>query len=58
MKRNFVPKNASVTDLERQAKECEERTTKEPEPVASKLREQARICREWAARLRKRFWSS
>lgn len=58
MKRDFIPKDVTVADLERKAAEYEQRAAKEGEPLATELVEQARVCREWAARLRTGRWSS
>jgi len=47
MKHDFIPRDATVADLEEKAAEYEQRAEKEGEPLATELLEQARVSREW-----------
>jgi hypothetical protein len=58
MQRHFIPRDMTVADLERKAADAEEKATKQPEPGAAELREQAKLYREWAASLRSGRWTS
>ena len=54
----IVPDDASIAELKKQAAECEQKATKEREPVATRLREKAALCREWIAVLKTGKWMS
>jgi hypothetical protein len=58
MKQHFIPRDATVAELERKAADAEEKSAKEPEPRATDLREEAKLYREWAASLRSGPWTS
>ncbi|MGB7640949.1 MAG: hypothetical protein WBL82_06675, partial [Terriglobales bacterium] len=45
---HLIPREATVADLERKTADAEEKAAKEPEPRAAELREEAKLCREWA----------
>ncbi len=47
MKQHFIPRDATVADLERKAADAEEKAVNEPEPRATELREEAKLYREW-----------
>ena len=55
---HFVPPNATIAELKQRATECERKATKEKEPLATQLREEARLCREWVAALLSGRWTS
>ncbi len=54
----FVPARPTIEELEAKARDCEERATREQEPISSLLKEEARRLREWADRLRSGQWSA
>jgi hypothetical protein len=54
----IVPADASIAELKKQAAECEQKATKEREPVATQLREKAALCHEWIAALKTGKWMS
>jgi hypothetical protein len=58
MKREFIPANATIAELEEKAAECEQRAEMEQEPIASALREEAREYRGWIKALRSGLWTS
>ena len=55
---HFIPRDATVAELERKAVDAEERAANESEPRAKELREEAKLYREWAASLRSGRWTS
>jgi hypothetical protein len=52
------PSDATIAELEKQAAECESKAIKETEPIASRLREKAELCREWFVALKTGKWMS
>jgi len=54
----IVPMGAVLSDLRKKADECEEKAEQASEPEATKLREEAQQCRQWAASLRFGEWCS
>jgi len=52
----LVPAGATIAELEEKAADCEEKAKKEAELQATKLREQALLCREWITALRSGNW--
>ncbi len=58
MKREFIPADAAIAELEKKAADCEERAEMEQEPAASALREEAKQYRGLIAGLRARLWTS
>jgi hypothetical protein len=54
----IVPAGATIAELEKQAAECEQNAKEESEPVATRLKEKAKLCREWAAALKTGKWES
>jgi hypothetical protein len=48
----IVPADATIAELEKTAGECEERAKTEPDRIATRLREKAKLCREWIAALK------
>jgi hypothetical protein len=58
MKQHFIPRDATVADLERKAAECERKADSEQEPRATELRDEAKLYREWATVLRSQQWTS
>jgi hypothetical protein len=57
MQQHFIPREATVAELERKAADAEEESTNESEPHATELREEAKLYREWAASLRSGRWT-
>jgi len=58
MKQHFIPRDATVTELEQKASDAEEAAAKESEPRATELQEEAKLYRQWIASLRSGPWSS
>jgi hypothetical protein len=58
MKQHFIPRDATVAELERKATECERKAASEQEPRATELRDEAKLYREWATALRSGLWTS
>jgi hypothetical protein len=58
MKQLFIPRDATVAEMERKAAVAEEKASKESEPRATELREEAKLYREWATSLRSGQWTS
>jgi hypothetical protein len=58
MKQHFIPADATVADLERKAAESDQKAANEEEPLATELREEAKLYRGWAATLRAGQWTS
>jgi len=54
----LVPASATIEELQKKAAACEEKAKCEPEPEATKLREEALLYREWIAALSSRRWHS
>lgn len=54
----IVPADDVIADLERKAADCEARASSEPEPIATQLREKARVIRTWIADLKAGRWVS
>jgi hypothetical protein len=46
MQQHFIPRSVSVAELERKAAEAEEKATRESEPRAAELRQEAKLYRE------------
>ena len=53
---NIVPADNTLAELERQAAAYESKAMHEPEPEATRTREQAKRCREWIAALKSGMW--
>jgi hypothetical protein len=58
MEQQFIPRDATVAELERKAADAEEKASNESEPRATELREEAKLYRAWAASLRSGQWTS
>ena len=58
MKQEFIPDEATIADLNKQAVECDEQAAKTTEPLASELRERARQLRAWIQEMRSRRWTA
>jgi hypothetical protein len=58
MKQHVIPPDATITELEAKAAECEKKSVNEPEPRATELREEAKLYRDWATSLRSGRWTS
>jgi hypothetical protein len=56
MERNFIPAGTTIADLKKEAADCEEQASREPEPLASELREKAKLLRTWIEELRSGRW--
>jgi hypothetical protein len=54
----IIPAGDVLTDLERKAADCEARAESELEPIATQLREKARVIRAWIADLKAGKWIS
>lgn len=54
----FVPPDATIAELEKRAAECEQKAAEAEEPLAAKLRGEAKLCREWVAAVRSGRWTS
>jgi hypothetical protein len=52
----LVPPGATIEELQMKAAACEEKAKCEPEPEATKLREEAFLYREWIAALSSGRW--
>jgi hypothetical protein len=52
----LIPAGATIEELEKKAADCERKAKRETEPEATKLREEALLCREWIAALRSGKW--
>jgi hypothetical protein len=55
---HFIPREATVAELEYKAAETERKAANESEPRATELREQAKLYREWAQSLTSGRWTS
>jgi len=58
MEHTFIPPKPTIAELERKARECEERAECESEPAATVLREEAKKYRDWAVSLRTGRWTA
>lgn len=58
MKDRFIPNNATIQELEEKATDCEKKAEQESEPLASALREEAKIYRDWVKRLKSGLWTA
>ena len=58
MKREFIPADATIADLNKQAVDCDEQAAKAAEPLASELRERAKQLRAWIQGLRSGRWTA
>jgi hypothetical protein len=52
----IVSSKSTLAELERQAAEYEAKAAQAPEPEAARMREQAKLCREWMAALKSGKW--
>lgn len=52
----LVPAGATIEELQKKAAACGEKAKGEPEPEATKLREEALLYREWIAALSSGRW--
>jgi hypothetical protein len=52
----IVPPENTLAELERKAAEYEAKAIQEPEPEATRLREQAKVCRQWITALKSGGW--
>ncbi len=55
---DFVPPDATLSELEKQAAECERKAAMEKGLVAQQLREKAKLLQKWIAALRSGRWTS
>jgi hypothetical protein len=55
---HFVSPDATMAELEMKASDCEGRAANAEGPLASQLREEAKLYREWIAALRSGRWTS
>jgi hypothetical protein len=58
MEQHIIPADATIADLNKQAEDCDTQATKQPEPLATELREKAKLLREWIAQLRSHRWTA
>jgi hypothetical protein len=58
MIRTFIPADATLAELEHKPADCEQRATQEQEPLATELREEAKLYRGWMTILRSLRWTS
>jgi hypothetical protein len=58
MERHFIPADLTIAELKRQVDDCEQQASKEPEPLASELREKAKLLRGWIGELRSGKWTA
>jgi hypothetical protein len=54
----LAPAGATIEELQKKVTACEEKAKCEPEPEATKLREEALLYRGWIAALSSRRWHS
>jgi hypothetical protein len=54
----IIPKEPTITEMKKEAEECERTAASEPEPRASASRENAALLREWIASLKTGAWKS
>jgi hypothetical protein len=55
---NIVPAGKTIAELEKKAEECENKAKQEVEPLASQLKQEASLFREWVKTLKSRKWTS
>ncbi|HUJ30160.1 MAG TPA: hypothetical protein VLY23_02690 [Candidatus Acidoferrum sp.] len=55
---NIVPAREAIDELKAMAAECERKAEGEPEPAATKLKDEAKLYRGWAAALQSGKWKS
>ncbi len=55
---SFIPADATIADLKKQAAECEEQAAQEQDPAAAELREKAKLLRAWIDELRSGRWTA
>ncbi len=58
MKNTFIPADATLAELQKNAADCEQRASQEQEPIATALREEAKLYRDWVTALRSGRWTS
>jgi hypothetical protein len=58
MKHHFIPRDATVAEVEQKAADAEQKAAKESEPRATELREEAKLYRQWIVSLRSGRWTS
>lgn len=58
MERQIIPPDATIAELKKQVAECEKQALAEAEPLATELREKAKLLREWIAQLRSGHWTA
>ncbi len=58
MERHFIPADLTIAELKKQVDDCEQQTSKELEPLASELREKAKLLRAWIEELRSGKWTA
>jgi hypothetical protein len=58
MDRSFVPADLTITELEKQAADIEQQVKSEAEPLATELREKAKLLRAWILDLRLGRWTA
>lgn len=58
MQQHFIPADGTIADIKKEADDCELRAAKEPEPLASELREKANLLRAWIEELRSGKWTA
>jgi hypothetical protein len=58
MKREFIPADATIADLKKQAADCEEQAARAAEPLASELREKAKQLQAWIQSLHSGRWTA
>jgi hypothetical protein len=54
----FVPADITIAELEQQAADIEKQARKEAEPLATELREKAKLLRAWILDLRLGRWTA
>jgi len=58
MERNLIPADATIAELKKQAADCEEQAAQEPEPLATQLRDKAKLLQSWIEELRSGRWTA
>jgi hypothetical protein len=58
MKQNFIPADATINELSQQADDCDAQAATAQQPVATELREKAKLLRAWIADLRSARWTA
>jgi hypothetical protein len=54
----IIPAYDTIAELEKKGCEYEEKAELEPDPIATRLRETAKLCRDWIAALKSGKWTS